>query len=398
VDASRRRNSKKDGFAGCLRDNNLYTSRNWFNQFGAITKEVVTCADVLERAGYVEIVSGKYFENFKRRSRIRMTERLAQMLRGFDGQPNELYMSVSDEADLIRLKENKSKYVFYEDTEFVIEARRKLEIYNNMMKNHTVGHAGAFCEDISVSRAALHRIFNQDWQSGGRFYGASYQHMRKEDRRGLLLDDSPVVEIDYTATFPTLAYNIQGIDYWSERDKRLPKPMSEPYFFEGYSFLLEDQIEQVRNLQKRMLCIHLMNAKPGVPEGQVIETTRQALQREINQSRAKNDAMFPTSYPYGITLREYLERFLGVDGPHKRLDWSSIDGMFLMFVESEIAAQIMEKFTDLDKPVLIVHDSFLAKEEDKDLLEETMKSAWADAVAKYGKEGSKGFRCEYKVL
>ena len=51
-------------------------------------------------------------------------------------------------------------------------------------------------------------------------------------------------------------------------------------------------------------------------------------------------------------------------------------GMYMMFLESEIAIAVMKEFTRLRKPVLTVHDSFIAKKEDEHLLHETIINAY----------------------
>lgn len=56
----------------------------------------------------------------------------------------------------------------------------------------------------------LHRIFNEDMQHGGRFYGAMHQTMPKLSRSAITIDGELTVEIDYSAIHPNLLFWMAG--------------------------------------------------------------------------------------------------------------------------------------------------------------------------------------------
>lgn len=60
--------------------------------------------------------------------------------------------------------------------------------------------------------SAVVRIFNCDWERGGRFYcqGASHQNLRKEARQRIKIDGEGVVELDYATLHPAMLYAEAG--------------------------------------------------------------------------------------------------------------------------------------------------------------------------------------------
>jgi hypothetical protein len=59
----------------------------------------------------------------------------------------------------------------------------------------------------------LHAVFNGSWDRGGRLYcrtANSFQTLPKRERRALLIDGEPVVELDYRALHVTMLYADQG--------------------------------------------------------------------------------------------------------------------------------------------------------------------------------------------
>lgn len=46
--------------------------------------------------------------------------------------------------------------------------------------------------------------------------------------------------------------------------------------------------------------------------------------------------------------------------------------------DAEIARNIIQKFLDVDKVILPIHDGFIAKQSDESFLESTMKQVWFD--------------------
>jgi hypothetical protein len=62
------------------------------------------------------------------------------------------------------------------------------------------------------------RIFSGgSWKSGGRFYGGWWQRLPGKWRQRIrIIDDEPIVELDYSGLHIIMLYAIEGIDYWKE--------------------------------------------------------------------------------------------------------------------------------------------------------------------------------------
>ena len=59
----------------------------------------------------------------------------------------------------------------------------------------------------------LRRIFNQDFNRGGRFYAedGSWQTLSKAERQQIVISGEPAIEIDYSTFHPSLAYAEYGL-------------------------------------------------------------------------------------------------------------------------------------------------------------------------------------------
>lgn len=377
-------------YSAFSRNKNDYASTAWLNKAG-ITADIIICVDVLVEHGYLESVKGFRYENCARRSRIRATYKLIERLREQGGSTTALYLSIEDMVDAIRLKDENKKYIPYEDTEYITSARNVLLSYNAMMSHCTISHTWRYLDYAPLQKTQLYRVFNNgSWEQGGRYAGAAYQHMRKSDRLGLLIDGQQVVELDYSAAFPTLFYNLEGHDCWGQFGNE-----GDPYKKFLYEPGNEAEVARYRNLNKKILNTFLMAKAGGVPFESTVEKTRQAVQQELNDSKKHSDkekrVLYPDVCARGYSLGNYIKEFLS--RLHGMLELTAIDGMFLMYVESEIATRIMEACTILNKPILIIHDSFLVKSEDHEFLLRAMEDSWSEVVCRYSKDKERRYKC-----
>ena len=81
------------------------------------------------------------------------------------------------------------------------------------------------------------------------------------------------------------------------------------------------------------------------------------------------------------TRRTYISELItAIKTKHDRLKkkgylWSGV-GLQLQFIDSEIAEQVMLEFARQDKPIIPIHDSFIVKAEDEELLRQGMITAY----------------------
>jgi hypothetical protein len=71
---------------------------------------------------------------------------------------------------------------------------------------------GSINSDVNFMR----RIFNVDWQHGGRFYHAPHITIPEACRKAMFINGEPAVELDYSGLHVRMLYNRIGIDYRDE--------------------------------------------------------------------------------------------------------------------------------------------------------------------------------------
>jgi len=132
-------------------------------------------------------------------------------------------------AEGIRLKDNDKDLVEYGDNAFAAAARDRLRTVNDMLTNHWADLAlsdaqlaseaehirGTRDEEASQSfdfaARTVYRVFNNnDWQQGGRFYGAWWISCPSKLRPHILIDGKRTVEVDYSGLHAAMLYAEAG--------------------------------------------------------------------------------------------------------------------------------------------------------------------------------------------
>lgn len=122
---------------------------------------------------------------------------------------------------LIQLRDEQKRPIDYPDTELTWRKRhraaeinegisaQKIELPDGIGESH--GHLMLIGEGcINLTSNFYYRIFNQDFQHGGRFYGHWTQSLPKAVRGQLTIEGEPVAEPDYHAHPPTAAADHEG--------------------------------------------------------------------------------------------------------------------------------------------------------------------------------------------
>ncbi len=196
------------------------------------------------------------------------------------------------------------------------------------------------------------RIFNKkSWDLGGRCY-AEFQNMEREKRLTLTMDGEPVVECDFKCLHPTMLYNLQGVDY---RD--------DPYA--AIDLLGFESLKAKRDAMKPCLNA-ILNASSPKSAGSAIgrEFSKKTKTGEL---KAKPRAPLPQGMTGGHVVKAFK---LAHPGLERHL--CSGAGLWLMRMDSDIAVAVMKRITAMGKPCLGVHDSFIVKASDQELLMQAM--------------------------
>ena len=182
----------------------------------------------------------------------------------------------------------------------------------------------------------LRRIFVQNsLQLGGRFYGAFWQSIPKGLRQRIIVNGEQTVECDYSGLMFAMLYAKVG----------LPLPQ-DPYDLEGIT-----DTDEKRKLVKGCAFM-LINSKTG----------RHKL------THKQKAALGVSEKHLGELLRKKhqpIQRYFG-----------SCVGVELQFEDSQLAEQIMLRMMAFGEPCLPIHDSFIVRLSQHQLLLKTMRDVF----------------------
>jgi hypothetical protein len=203
----------------------------------------------------------------------------------------------------------------------------------------------------------VRRIFNNKrFSDGGRFYGGWWQRIDTKFRKDIRMNNSPTVEIDYSALHVILAYSEAGIDYWQTTNK-------DPYDLPVRGV---NNPEHCRDITKLFLLLSL-NASDG-------QALYKAFRNELNYRE------YPYSFPDDV-LSQLLDTIKEHHPDISHMICSGA-GLRLMNIDSRICDYVIADFVRTDTPTLTVHDSFIVQIGEEDRLNQLMKEAFNEVTKK----------------
>ncbi|MUL76440.1 hypothetical protein [Mycolicibacterium sp. CBMA 226] len=300
--------------------------------------------DALHRAGLVDHALGQW--HFHRESIATATDKLVKLLVPLIRvwEPRGL----ARRSETIVLRDRDKRAIDYAETPDTLAMREDMAVLNERLAELEVHRDG---DKFPTPR--LRRVFNGDFDRGGRLYcyGASHQSLSPQERANLTIVIGgvahPVVEIDYANLHVAIAYFEAG---------QLIPP-GDQYLIEGFD---RDVVKLAANV--------LFNAG----------TTREA----IGAIAHKLDADRSLRWASGIDTRDQkacrdLARELvdAVRRKHAAISsyFASDCGARFQRADSDIAVAVMTDMVDkTGRCPLPVHDSFLVADIDADHLKRTM--------------------------
>lgn len=333
------------------RYNKLFISR--------ITPRVV---DALESLKYLISINGYYNRQTgkSRISRMRATQKLIDLIVvDFKITPEMIEVAPNTECVVMRnwsVEKQKQIDIPYDDNAHpdIGRWRQELVDYNNLLRATYIDipsfpHNGLVVNPTTTKRTKhekllqprkilinhyekfVRRIFsNNDWEQGGRFYGGWWQRVPSEWRKRIRIGNMPVSEIDFKGLHIVILYLILGMEY-----------QEDPYLLEGF-----EKSGRMRDLLKQILLCSI-NAKDKT-------AAVNAIRKEINFN--------PEEYYWiaeiGLDISAIIDAFVA---KHKAIGeyFFSNSGVKLQNIDSRIAEIVINHFTQLDIPVLCIHDSFV---------------------------------------
>lgn len=199
-------------------------------------------------------------------------------------------------------------------------------------------------KDLQVK---LHRVFSRDtsFKYGGRFYGSEYQQLSKEKRADILINNEPVIELDYSGFHLSMLYHKLKID------------------FEGELYLPENKPEEIRDIYKLISLVSINAEKPS----NAIKGFNKEVFDDLKKPIEKRKFYYELMQKYNLDVKSLLKEF---EERHSKINkyFYKDTGIRLQYYDSMITEQVMKHFTKKEIPILTIFDSFIVPEQHKEEL------------------------------
>ena len=310
-------------------------------------------------------------------TRIWPTNKLTKLFE--DAAFGEFDIGYTDNRETIILRDEEKDEVEYTDKTHIKQMRLAVQQYNKLLEK-------TFIDIQSVDKPArielpegkkrrrsnrrvfvnithhdkfVRRIFNnKSFSDGGRFYGGWWQRIDSKFRKDIRMNNSPTVEIDYSALHVILAYADANVDYWQTTSK-------DPYELPVRGV---NNPEHCRDITKLFLLLSL-NA-----------SDEHALYKAFRSELSYRE--YPYSFPDDV-LSELLDTIKEHHPDIKHMICSGA-GLRLMNIDSRICDYVIADFVLTGTPILTVHDSFIVPIGEEDRLNQLMKEAFEHVTYKVG--------------
>ncbi len=265
----------------------------------------------------------------------------------------------------IVLKDDKKKKIEYGDIQIANDARDRLQIINTMLRNHwadialpdneLIAHKAAVSgkreeeasQSFDFAARTVHRVFNNDdWEQGGRFYGAWWISIPSQLRPLILINGKRTVEVDYAGLHAAMLYAMDG--------QSIP---SDPYK-QCYS---RSENEKARKVVK-LAFNALLNADSTKKISPVDGFTEDLM-----------DMKWQDFLLYVVSCFPEFEHHFGTG-----------IGLRLQYRDSLLAETVMLKFAAQGYPCLPIHDSFIVHHDLLDDLTRAMQEAFEAEFGVFG--------------
>jgi hypothetical protein len=307
-------------------DKNYYINLpEYYNPHNVRVEHINLALIFLEKKGLIGINKGKYSSNEEYIKRTVVYALNQKTLKELIKSLSEAILGDTPNIKVKKLKKATLKkgrtYIINRDSENNLIKVKMQNKAIKLLKNKKTAVVKSNNSNIDTE---LTRVFRNG--KGGRFYGA-YQNLNKADRSRITINGVDTVELDFKTMHPRLIYK--------ELNIKMP---TKPYQVEGF----------VRSLGKTAFNI-------------MLNTT------------SKKIALYAIRKATGLNLKDSNTLVNRIIKKHSSVPFFQSKGLDLQLIDSEICLNIMIKFNELDKVILPVHDSFIVKAEDKELLRSVMK-------------------------
>ena len=265
--------------------------------------------------------------------------------------------------------------------------QRLLKRYNTLLCESKVTLPS---HTFNAAETQYRRIFINDYQSHGRIYCTALQNMRSFLRPYILINDSPVAEVDIVSSHPLLAYSLNGIDVTEDYEELYSLPNI------PVSKIGTDEEKANRKILKAVL-VRLLNTASN--RGAASSLKRWCRcdvdERRLYLEYELSDDDHAISMKRHVDVRSLAKKLPGykqesvdaddikyecrliVDAMAERhepiTNWfNKITNAKISFIESNIILDVIDYFTNINVPVIAIHDSLVIAEEHEQELKDVL--------------------------
>lgn len=351
----------------------IHLGRNYYVKNAKYDKISYKCSlkiiNYLEERGYVRLIRGGSVKGIWKISRLELSHELVKLLlvnvtSGYAKDDYEKLVVLRDSDGMDVDYRGKPEYDSFQEK---IEAwDERLFNYNQSLIDHTyhgffetIGHI-----QVHPSLFQLRRIFNHSsFSLGGRLYGGVHQNWSKDARAKMLINNKPVIELDYSGCMIRMMYHLKGTEC----------PYKDPYL----------AVVEKSNLIKSKLT-------PLATKG-LREVVKVALITMVNNS-SLNNATSSLNHSFFVSEEEdslnsivqkydldvvhgfvgkLMDAILKVHPELSKFFEKKCASLF-QCLDSEIALNIISRLEELGIVGLPIHDSFIVEERYEKQLREAM--------------------------
>lgn len=333
------------------RNNSAFTKDKRYNPKGLTSRYLLEAIDTLETCGL--LINNKAKPCIKKENRmpswIQPTDEFLNKFGDKEAEIETVEESYINDDEYIILRDEYGRLMRYRDNRETRRMRDQLNLYNRVLKDFTFTD-----KDGGIITNHYVRIFKNTFEMGGRFYRGgilSIKNKGTHDRLKIKINNEMVTEIDYSNLHLMLLSYRHRLPYDPEEDL--------------YMECLPESIQTSENRAIMKVCINiLMNTL----------NKRSAISAMNNLIKDQKEPV-PTQINTGSKIMKLIEKRIPkhvkviFDNPYL--------GMHLQFMDSNIAYEVISWFLSREKPILVIHDSFIVRRSDQyellDIMVEAVK-------------------------
>ncbi|MHC1753655.1 hypothetical protein [Humidesulfovibrio sp.] len=333
------------------RNKNSYRAGSRYAALHLGYEYIVAAVDGLEAAGLIEHHCGfrDRVTGIGRQSRMRATIELMELLLANRIAPSMVTrfhppVLLRDQAgNDLDISDNLVAAAMTPTIEAINEMLRDADVCLRITREQRIDLAHR-CH-IDTTRTSVYRVFNGDFDHGGRFYGHWIQNIRREYRRFIELCGQHVVELDFESLHPRMLYAQAGAT----------PPGGDIYSLPNVSTYYRKPIKVLLNT--------LINAR----------TERAAINSVLYGSNEKDGI----AKEYGLSRERVVGMVAGLKTRHHAIadKFGSGAGLKLQNIDSDIARDVMLALWQDGIHTIPLHDSFIVAATNAAKLYGTMRTA-----------------------